>query len=307
MKIKDITEARQARHGHKPKTVKPGRGGSTEHPYRGYLANSVDSGKTRAQNRDSIAQDIANFQQKGGKIRNVPERKPRKKYGNPFASKHIGGASEINRGTRGNSSLGGGRNISGGKPVVNASATEPESGSARERNNSSLKSRKGGPMKDRKKAAKRGEVKHKGKVGEGLADLDVHITSYGKVDPDFEKSPDHPILIQSKISGKRQRYRSLPEMRKRFNHMDKASFMKMWNEIKAGKHERFKLLRNDMNEAPVKFKIDDGPGRDPSKEFQRQADREKRHTDLQTDREEHMGQVDWKARPKHKYRPGWKS
>lgn len=86
---------------------------------RAYDQHRTDEGK--AETRDQIAKDVEKFLAKGGSIEQLKPRKKKYRQGQEFGSKHIGGSKEANKGTRGNSSIGRGRNIQSGKPVVNAS------------------------------------------------------------------------------------------------------------------------------------------------------------------------------------------
>jgi hypothetical protein len=78
---------------------------------------------TKKNMRAQMQRDLADFMNKGGKVDTLKPQKKKYRQGQEFASKHIGGAKEINTGTR-RGSLGKGRNVKGNKPVVNASVQE---------------------------------------------------------------------------------------------------------------------------------------------------------------------------------------
>jgi len=81
---------------------------------------------------------------------------------------------------------------------------------------------------------------------EGLADIDMNISSWGKVDPNFADDPEYKIVLKTP-GGKHYRYRSLDDMKERL----RLGFQKnpnLWDDIKAGK-TTWTLVRNDLDES----------------------------------------------------------
>lgn len=77
------------------------------------------------------------------------------------------------------------------------------------------------------------------RMSEGLADMDMKITGYGKVDPNFSDHPGYPILIQSP-GGKRYRFKNKEDMNQLFRGKADKILAGMTN---------FTVLRNEFEES----------------------------------------------------------